>query len=142
MDMYTIKWLSVADRYKKMYLDKKLGPLRLNSSQYMYVIRVCESPGITQDQFMISFYVHPSNVTRAILALEKGGFLVRKVCEEDKRTCRLYPTEHSLEIYPRIKEASRETRAVLLEGFSEEEKKLFDRLLEKAAGNIISRVGP
>lgn len=142
MDMYTIKWLSVADRYKKMYLDKKLGPLGLNSSQYMYVIRVCESPGITQDQFMISFYVHPSNVTRAILALEKGGFLVRKVCEEDKRTCRLYPTEHSLEIYPRIKEASRETRAVLLEGFSEEEKKLFDRLLEKAAGNIISRVGP
>ena len=31
--METIKWLSIADRHTKMYLDKKLEPLGLNSSQ-------------------------------------------------------------------------------------------------------------
>ncbi len=141
MDMYTIKWLSVADRYKKMFLDKQLSPLGLNSSQYMYVVRVCETPGMTQDQFVESFYVHPSNVTRAVLALEKGGFLRREAFEEDKRTCRLYPTERSLEIYSAVKEASRETRNVLLAGFSEEEQEAFDRLLEKAAKNMVCRMG-
>lgn len=140
MDMHTIRWLSVADRYKKMYLDKKLGSMGLNSSQYMYVIRVCQQPGITQDQFLVSFYVHPSNVTRAILALEKGGFLRREVFEGDKRTCRLYPTDRALEIYPRIREISREVREALLDGFSPEEREIFDRLLEKAAGNMLSRI--
>ena len=33
--METIKWLSIADRHTKMYLDKKLEPLGLNSSQHM-----------------------------------------------------------------------------------------------------------
>ena len=37
-----IRWLSVADRYTKMHLDRHLAKLGLNSSQYMYVIRVCQ----------------------------------------------------------------------------------------------------
>ena len=95
MEKEVLRWLAVADRYKRMYLDKQLAPLGINSSQHMYVLKVCAEPGITQDQFLQSFYVHPSNVTRAVAALEKGGFLRREACEEDKRKWRLYPTDHS-----------------------------------------------
>ena len=63
-----IRWLSVADRYTKMHLDRHLAKLGLNSSQYMYVIRVCQDPGMTQDQFLASFNIHPSNITRALAA--------------------------------------------------------------------------
>ena len=89
MEKEVLRWLAVADRYKRMYLDKQLAPLGINSSQHMYVLKVCAEPGITQDQFLQSFYVHPSNVTRAVAALEKGGFLRRETCEARLRTGRV-----------------------------------------------------
>ena len=33
--MNLIKWLSISDRHTKMYLDRSLAPLCLNSSQHM-----------------------------------------------------------------------------------------------------------
>ena len=71
-----IKWLSISDRYTKMHLDRHLAPLRLNSSQYMYVIKICQHPGMTQDQFQACSYLNPSNITRSIATLEKEGFIV------------------------------------------------------------------
>ena len=89
--MNLIKWLSISDRHTKMYLDRSLAPLCLNSSQHMYVLKICETPGVTQDQFIHFFYLHPSNVTRTLSALEKAGFLRRERNPEDQRTCRLFP---------------------------------------------------
>lgn len=74
MEQTLAKWLSVGFRYTAMHLDRALAPLGLGSSQYKYVLRVCEHPGITQDQFFSMFYVNPSNITRALVALEKDGF--------------------------------------------------------------------
>ena len=84
--METIKWLSIADRHTKMYLDKKLEPLGLNSSQHMFVIKICQEPGISQEKMFSYFYLHPSNITRVIAALEKQGFLIRETNPADKRT--------------------------------------------------------
>ena len=140
MEKEVLRWLAVADRYKRMYLDKQLGPLGINSSQHMYVLKVCAEPGITQDQFLQSFYVHPSNVTRAVAALEKGGFLRREACEEDKRKWRLYPTDHSRNLYPEIVRICRETEDILQEGFSGEERKLFRTLLKRAGKNMLDCV--
>ena len=90
--MPMIKWLSVTDRFTKMYLDRQFIPLGINSSQHMYILKICQSPGITQDQFISSFHLNPSNITRSILTLEKKGFLIRKTNPTDKSTGMLYPT--------------------------------------------------
>lgn len=47
--MKLLKWLSVADRFTKIYLDNQLAPLGINSSQHMYLLKVCNQPGILQD---------------------------------------------------------------------------------------------
>ena len=52
----------------------------------MYVIKICQHPGMTQDQFQACSYLNPSNITRSIATLEKEGFIIRKVSEQDKRT--------------------------------------------------------
>lgn len=90
-----VKWLSIGDRYTKMYLDKQLAGIGLNSSQYMYIIEICQNPGITQDQFISLFYLNPSNITRALIRLEQEGFIEKRSNPMDKRTCRLYPTERA-----------------------------------------------
>ena len=45
--MKLIKWLSVSDRFTKMYLDQQLAPFGINSSQHMYITVICNHPVIT-----------------------------------------------------------------------------------------------
>lgn len=136
--MELIKWLSVADRHAKMYLDHQLSPFHLNSSHHMYVVKICENPGITQDQFFSFFYKNPSNITRAIAHLEKKGFLIRQRSKTDKRTCRLYPTDKAKEAYPKIREIIRYGNERLLRDFNEEEQEEFQKLIKKIALSAVS----
>lgn len=127
--MKLLKWLSVADRFAKIYLDNQLAPLGINSSQHMYLLKVCDQPGILQDSFINSFYVHPSNIVRTIATLEKKDFLIRVPYDKDKRTWQLYPTEKALAAAEEIRRACDKTEAVLLEGLSDDRKNEFTNML-------------
>ena len=78
--MKLLKWLSVTDRFYKIYLDKQLAPFGINNSQYMFLIKICRSPGILQDSLMDMFYVHPSNIVRTVAALEKPVDRQKIIC--------------------------------------------------------------
>lgn len=127
--MKVLKWLSVADRLTKAYLDEKLAPLGINSSQHMYILKICANPGIQQDSLLESVYVHPSSIVRVIAALEKKGFLTRMPNELDRRTWRLYPTEKAMAVVEKIRTACADTEAVLMEGLSGEERADFCAVL-------------
>lgn len=127
--MKVLKWLSVADRFTKKYLDNQLAPLGINSSQHMYLLKVCNQPGILQDSFLDSFYVHPSNIVRMIATLEKNGYLTRVPYEKDKRTWRLYPTQKALDIAEPIRTACNKTEAALTAGLTASEQEDFGRIL-------------
>lgn len=90
--MNLIRWLSIAGRHTKMYLDQQFAPLGINCSQHMYIIKICEHPGISQEQFLDLFYLHPSNITRGLGSLIKSGFITKNASQQDKRTYCLYPT--------------------------------------------------
>lgn len=138
--MKILKWLSVADRFYKIYLDKQLAPFGINSSQYMFLIKICDSPGVLQDSLINMFYVHPSNIVRTIAALEKQGMITRSPNDQDKRTWQLYPTERALSIFEKIRTICENTEALLLQGLSEAEKSLFIDLLMKAGKNITTEL--
>lgn len=133
-----IKWLSITDRRTKMYMDRILEPLGINSSQHMYLIKIWENPGITQDCFLKLFHIHPSNITRSITFLEKNGFLIKKHNEKDKRTCRLYPTDKTEQAYTIIHQAIQKLNHQLLTGFTKEEQESFLTLLQRAQWNALS----
>ena len=42
--MKLLKWLSVTDRFYKIYLDKQLAPYGINNSQYMFLIKSVVRP--------------------------------------------------------------------------------------------------
>ena len=134
--MTLLKWLSVSDRLAKSYLDAQLAPLGINSSQYMYLLKVCDHPGILQDSFLEMFYVHPSNIVRMIAALEKKGFLTRVPWESDKRTCQLYPTEWALAIAGEIRAACGRTEAILTEGLTPDQQEALRQLLRRTGKQI------
>ena len=137
----TIKMkLSVTDRFYKIYLDKQLAPYGINNSQYMFLIKICRSPGILQDSLLNMFYVHPSNIVRTVATLEKQGMITRSPNDKDKRTCKLYPTERALSIIDEIQMICEKTEALLLQGMSESEQNLFMDFLIQAGRNITSEL--
>ena len=87
------------------------------------------------------FYLHPSNITRVIAALEKQGFLIRETNPADKRTCCLIPTDKAKEAYPKIKEISQNWYDTVLDSFTEEEKKLLDQLLRRTGQALLDIMG-
>lgn len=133
-----LKWLSVTDRFSKLYLDKQLAAWGINSSQHMFLIKICEHLGIAQDSLMDTMYLHPSNIVRTVAALENKGLLIRKPCQEDKRTCLLYPTPQAIAIITDVESACTQTEAVLLQGFSQEEQEQFEASLMRMGKNITS----
>lgn len=128
-NMKLLKWLSVADRFAKAYLDERLAPLGINSSQHIYLLKVCDHPGISQDSLLDSVYIHPSNMVRMVASLEKKGFLTRTPCEQDKRTWQLYPTQRALDISRQIRAACAETERALMDGLSPETQAEFQAVL-------------
>ena len=139
--MKLLKWLSVTDRFTKAYLDSRFAPPGINSSQHMYLLKVCNEPGILQDSMIDSFYVHPSNIIRMIGALEKNGFLTRQPYEKDKRTCRLYPTEKALSVCGQIQEICQDAERILTQELSDEEQQIFADILLKAGKRMVQQIG-
>ncbi len=138
--MKLLKWLSVTDRFYKIYLDKQLAPFGISSSQHMFLIKICRSPGILQDSLMDMFYVHPSNIVRTIAALEKQGMITRSPNTKDKRTCNLYPTDRALSVIDEVQAVCEKTEALLLQGINKADQELFLKLLTQAGKNITAEL--
>ena len=139
--MKLLKWLSVCDRFAKSYLDEQLAPLCINSSQHMYILKICDHPGCLQDSLLDSFYLHPSNIVRTIAALEKKGFLTREPYDKDKRTCRLYPTPKAIGIVEEVRIACRRTETLLLQDLDEADRTAFERMLVQTGRHISAELG-
>lgn len=139
--MQLLKWLSVCDRFAKAYLDEQLAPFGINSSQHMYILKICSHPGCLQDSLLDSFYIHPSNIVRTIAALEKKGYLTREPYEEDKRTCRLYPTPKAISISEEVRMACQRTEALLMQDLDEADRAAFERMIVQTGRHISAELG-
>ena len=130
-----MRWVSIIYRYTRVHLNSRFQALDLGvtSSQHFFVRRICTNAGITQDKLQSLIELNKSNITRAVDALEKAGFVRKERSKRDKRTASLYPTEAAERIYPELVSEENAWIDTLLRDFTEEEKRLFEAMLRKAA---------
>ena len=127
-----IKWSSVLNLNMSSCLDKRLAKFDINSSQFFYIMRICQEPGMTRESIMETVYRNPSNVTRALMQLEEKGYVRREPSKKDRCTCYLFPTEKAIRDCEEIQAISQETIRDVLEPFTEEEREMLPKLLKKA----------
>ena len=65
----------------------------LTKGQYLYVVRICENPGIIQEQLLDMIKVDRSTATRALQKLEINGFIEKKNDPHNRKNKKLFPTE-------------------------------------------------
>ena len=129
--------LSVSYRRTKTFYTEKLQTLGITSGQFIYIVAVCENPGMTQDDLAKQLILDKGTVANALPALEKNGFILKKANAEDKRKCNLFPTPKAQSVYPEILKQKDEWNSRLTAGLSDIERDVLEKLLEKLMLNAI-----
>lgn len=108
----------------------------LTKGQYLYIVRICENPGIIQEKLAEMIKVDRTTAARAIKNLEMNGFIEKKGDEHNKKIKKLFPTDKGKHVYPFIKRENDYSNSVALAGFSEREVESISHLLQRVRKNI------
>lgn len=108
----------------------------LSKNQYIYLVRICENPGIIQERISDLLKVDRSTASRSIKKLKQTGFIKKVINDDNKKNIRLYATEKGLEIFTLLKKDEEYSNEVALSGISPEEQEILLKLLTKIRKNI------
>ena len=108
----------------------------LTKGQYLYLVRICENPGMIQEKVAEMIKVDRTTAARAIKKLEINGFIEKKEDKHNKKIKKLFPTEKGKSIYPFIKRENDYSNIVALEGLSEREVETISELLQRVRKNV------
>lgn len=108
----------------------------LTKGQYLYLVRICENPGIIQEKLAEMIKVDRTTASRAIKKLEMNGLIEKKEDDQNKKIKKLFPTEKGGNIYPFIIRENDYSNRVALSGFSENEIETIYNLLQKVRKNV------
>ncbi|WP_149093987.1 MarR family winged helix-turn-helix transcriptional regulator [Paenibacillus terrae] len=108
----------------------------LTKGQYLYLVRICENPGIIQEKLAEMIKVDRTTASRAIKKLVINGFIEKKEDNHNKKIKKLFPTEKGNNVYPFIKRENDYSNNIALEGFSEREVETIFNLLQRVRENI------
>ncbi|BAP86336.1 MarR family transcriptional regulator [Paucilactobacillus hokkaidonensis JCM 18461] len=108
----------------------------LARGQYLYLTRICESPGIIQEQLVNQLNVDRATVTRAVHKLDKNGFINWQTDSINSRVKHLVPTDRGQTVYQVIKRENIYSTKTAVKGMSPAEVAELKRLLELMATNI------
>ena len=131
-DSDIVKWLSIANRYTRIALDRRLQPYRLNASMYYYILRLHEHPRLTQDKLISLTYLNTSNVTRAVNQLVNLGYVRKRQSKLDRRVYELSLTKRGERIYPEIVKLRQEVAENLLTEITGDHDELVDQIRQLA----------
>ncbi|PRS06093.1 MarR family transcriptional regulator [Bacillus atrophaeus] len=109
---------------------------KLTKGQYLYLVRICENPGIIQEKLAEMIKVDRTTAARAIKKLEMNGFIEKMDDEHNKKIKKLFPTEKGKNVFPVIKRENDHSNSVALAGFSEGEAETILHLLQRIRKNI------
>lgn len=108
----------------------------LTKGQYLYLVRICENPGIIQEKLAEMIKVDRTTAARAIKKLEINNFIEKKDDPDNKKIKKLFPTVKGKNVYPFIIREHDYSNMVALSGFSEEEAGSIANLLVRVRKNI------
>lgn len=108
----------------------------LTKGQYLYLVRICENPGIIQEKLADLIKVDRTTAARAIKKLEINEFIEKRNDPQNKKIKRLIPTEKGERVYPFIIRENDHSNENAFKGFSESEMELTLSLLQRVRKNI------
>ena len=136
MDYLILREIGMIARCFNSISDIEFREINLAKGQYLFLVRVCENPGINQEMLSNMLKVDRTTTAKAVKKLEERDYIIRKSSEKDKRAFELYPGEKAKEIYPFLRREEDFSADTALIGFSVTEKELLYSLIKRMRTNI------
>ncbi|CAM3167454.1 MarR family transcriptional regulator [Leuconostoc gasicomitatum] len=111
--------------------NQKFNSLNLGNNRFIYIIRICESPGMFLGEIADQLSIDRTTAFRTIKNLEKLGYLNTIEDSKDKRLRRIYPTNLASEIYSELHFFEQFSSETLLQKLNNQEKEQLLQLLKK-----------
>ncbi|MCK8635224.1 MarR family winged helix-turn-helix transcriptional regulator [Apilactobacillus kunkeei] len=134
--MDSLKKIGVIARSLDSISNIEFKEYSLSKGQYLYLVRIGENPGIILQDLCELICVDKTTGSRAVNNLVKASLVVKKTEKTNKKNQLLYLTTKGEELHKVVARENEYSNNVALKGFTEEEKTIFNRLLDKAKDNI------
>jgi len=118
-----------------------LDEIGLYRGQQFVLCALWKEEGMTHSELAEHLHVHPATVTNGLRRMERAGFLERRSDPDDQRVSRVYLTEAGREIRGAVERIWAELEEETLEGFSNEEREVLERLLGRIYENLADGEG-
>ena len=82
--------------------DIRFKQYHLQRSQFIFLTRICEHPGLTQIALTSLLKVDKATTAKAVQKLIAEGYVVKTRDEKDKRAWNLFPTSAANAVYEPI----------------------------------------
>lgn len=122
-------------RHLRQRLDARLEPYGITGVQFGLLALVAEEEGITQTRLQQQLAIEGATLTQLLQRLEREGWVVRTCDRADRRRQRVWLTERSRELLPRIAEEVERHRREMQRGFTAEELALLGEMLRRIEEN-------
>ena len=103
----------------------------LNNNLYIYIVRICEQPGMFLGELADNVQIDRTTAFRTIKKLVKLGYFKLKKDSVNQKIKRVYPTEKAMDIYPQLHEYEQQQSDFLLSNLSTEEIAQLKQLMAK-----------
>ncbi len=125
-----LRTINRTHRLAMQFYAERLKSTGISGPQQIYLLHICNHPGITQEQMAQHLMVNKSTAARHLATLEEKGWIVRQSDPADKRNLLLFATDKATQICPQIKAAIQEFEQKLLQDFSPQQKQQLIDVME------------
>ena len=132
--------ISILYRYGQRFLTARLRPVGVEVGQMPALMRVFQSPGITQEQITYETGMDKGTVARSVQQLEANGLVRREVDPADRRVNHIYATAKARALEPEVQRALEELHRALCRGLTEEEVAAAFGLLGRMKENLMEEL--
>ncbi|WP_461242604.1 MarR family winged helix-turn-helix transcriptional regulator [Secundilactobacillus muriivasis] len=112
------------------HITETLAPYDVNASNYFYLMKIGDHPGIVQREFNDVVHLNPSSITRAVNHLIKKGLVDKRTNPEDRRATQLYLTADGQQITTAINQFIQQLNAELMSRLGPDAQHIFEQLIQ------------
>lgn len=117
-------------------VKRRLHGQGLSKGQPEILEYLVENDGCIQKDIADNCNLEPATITSALSNMEKNGFIKRESNKNDRRILNVYLTDEGKEAHRKAAEIITEVCNDNFKGFTEEEKKDFEKYLRRILQNI------
>jgi DNA-binding MarR family transcriptional regulator len=130
-DFTVIRAIGAIARTVQSESNARFRDVGLNNNGFIYIIRVCETPGMFLGELADAVHIDRTTAFRAVMKLVRDGFLRVESDARDKRMRRVFPSARGTEIYPQLHAYETQNSRRLLSRLTADERAELARLLNK-----------